>query len=292
MNKNQDDTNLQEVNESNINLENQPKTAVVKEETIEIPVDIKDDKIIEEDNIVIPKGVKKQKKAISRIMLLFMAFIIGLLLIIQLNTAEKITGGLSTSQRALQLQTELKNLIIKRENKEAELKNLEEKIQELTMSESSPEEIGKQIKNEIEKYDIIIGNTNAKGPGIKLTMMDKDKGSLLVNNYELILAVINKLNAAGAEAIAVNGIRWSSNTYLNLNKGLLYVDESPIEAPIVIEAIGDMNTLEASLNLRFGILHDLRNNYEIECNIEKVDEIILPKLINNISFEYGKPEVK
>ena len=69
--------------------------------------------------------------------------------------------------------------------------------------------------------------------------------------YELILAIINKLNAAGAEAISLNEERYVLTSHLEVVEGQLKMNNTVIKMPVVIKAIGDMDTLEAAMNFRY-----------------------------------------
>jgi uncharacterized protein YlxW (UPF0749 family) len=58
-----------------------------------------------------------------------------------------------------------------------------------------------------------------------------------------IRAVVNQLWAAGAEAVAVNGLRLTATSFIRFAGESVLVDFQPITAPYSIEAIGDRNGL-------------------------------------------------
>jgi uncharacterized protein YlxW (UPF0749 family) len=58
-----------------------------------------------------------------------------------------------------------------------------------------------------------------------------------------IRAVVNQLWAAGAEAVAVNGLRLTATSFIRFAGESVLVDFQPISAPYTIEAIGDRNGL-------------------------------------------------
>lgn len=58
-----------------------------------------------------------------------------------------------------------------------------------------------------------------------------------------IRAVVNQLWAAGAEAIAVNGLRLTATSFIRFAGESVLVDFQPISAPYSIEAIGNRNAL-------------------------------------------------
>jgi uncharacterized protein YlxW (UPF0749 family) len=58
-----------------------------------------------------------------------------------------------------------------------------------------------------------------------------------------VRAVVNQLWAAGAEAVAVNGLRLTATSFIRFAGESVLVDFQPISAPYTIEAIGDRNGL-------------------------------------------------
>ena len=58
-----------------------------------------------------------------------------------------------------------------------------------------------------------------------------------------IRAVVNQLWAAGAEAVAVNGLRLTATSFIRFAGESVLVDFQPINPPYTIEAIGDRNGL-------------------------------------------------
>ena len=107
-------------------------------------------------------------------------------------------------------------------------------------------------------------------------------------NYDLLISVINKLNAAGAEGITLNEERIIALSDFRYEQGNLYVNGNPIAGSIQIRAVGEPDTLEATLNMKYGILWEIRNNFNIKSKIEKMDRVELPKYTSNIEFDYAE----
>ena len=187
----------------------------------------------------------KNSKTVSRYILFFFSVIIGIGVAMQINIAEKYTGSTTTSQRIRMLQIELKNLKQKRESLEAELTELEQQLIELKESDKSGEDVEQSLKEEIDKYEKIIGYKKVFGSGVEIELTESigQNNSALLTNYELILAIINKLNAAGAEAISLNEERYVLTSHLEVVEGQLKMNNTVIKMPVVIKAIGDMDTL-------------------------------------------------
>ena len=99
-----------------------------------------------------------------------------------------------------------------------------------------------------------------------------------INDYlvheQHVFKVINELYISGAAAVAVNGQRLNHNSYIVCNGPVITVDGQQYPAPFVITAIGDINVLEASLNLAGGVKDQLVNE-NIIFTILKQNEVVM-----------------
>ncbi|MDP4007631.1 MAG: DUF881 domain-containing protein [Candidatus Peregrinibacteria bacterium] len=126
------------------------------------------------------------------------------------------------------------------------------------------------IRTALEKNRIIAGLTTVQGPGIMMTLDKKIDTSWLVDTQ-------NELWTAGAEAIAVNGIRLSPYTkgFENFN-GQIYLNKVPIRVPYKIEAIGNADVLVKILVQQGSISARISNVYPgIKINVSQIDSITM-----------------
>lgn len=231
-----------------------------------------------------------EKNSKSKILFFIFSFILGITLVMQFNTIQNQNGGQSLSDKATHLQVELNNIRDRKAKIEKEISDVETKISDLRSSEILADSIEETLKNEIEQYELQIGYKSAIGPGIELElqMQNPEIYNVLVSNFDLILSIINKLNSAGAEGISVNDERIVSITDFKFEKGELLINSNPVKPPFVIKAIGNPDTMEASLNIRYGIIWELKNNYGINSKIEKKDDIELPRYTKEIVQKYAE----
>lgn len=228
-------------------------------------------------------------------MILLLSILIGIVLSTQLKMVSKSTGGVVSSQKAKQLAGELKGLKDRKEELQKELGTLENRIDEYKRSEENEDIFMRNMKKDIERYEIMLGYTKVKGPGIKLVLEDKTEDgteNVLLYNYDLLLAIVNRLNASGAEAISINDERIIATTEMHLtedNGEKLLINEKPVVSPFVIKAIGDPNTLDAALNIRYGILYDIRELYSLKTEISKEQELEIPRYNGTVEFKFAKP---
>lgn len=233
----------------------------------------------------------KNQNQKQKLVIFLSSLVIGILLSTQLRVINNMTGGIGSSQESKQLQQEFDELKGKREELEKELTELDTKLSDLKNSELKENIIEEELKKDIEKYDLLVGYREAKGPGILIKFQEPEsegQGNLLKYNYEFILSIINKLNASGAEGIAINGERYVATTDIKLVADQLKINDNAVFPPLEIRAIGNPDTLEATLNIRYGVLWDLRNRFKINANIEKSENIILPRYTRQMEFRYSQ----
>jgi uncharacterized protein YlxW (UPF0749 family) len=108
----------------------------------------------------------------------------------------------------------------------------------------------------VRELELAAGTTPVVGPGIVLIVDDAppDQGSVVdprggtpavsrVNDRDL-QGVVNGLWAAGAEAVAINGVRLSSRSAIRSAGEAVLVDFRPLSPPYVVEAVGRPADLE------------------------------------------------
>lgn len=164
-----------------------------------------------------------------------------------------------------------------------ELDALQNQVKEHEIKVASNEEQYEQMLKEVQKLREVIGQTEAKGEGIKITLKDGDYDPNKTNPNDYIvheshiLKVINELKISGAKAIAVNGKRLKNNSYIKCTGPVITVDGEQFPAPFVIEAIGKKTTLLDALKIDGGIIDQFISD-EIIVTIEQEDEIKMPSI--------------
>lgn len=193
---------------------------------------------------------------------------LGVLISIQLKTINLENEGMTTSKKGEQLLLELKSL-------KTEANSLKEQINTIKMDiDKYKEDEGDDIlKSEIKNYEKLAGYTNVKGSGIIIKLINNGSVDSIIYNYDLILSMINKLNSAQASAISINEQRIVFDTYLNLKEDSLYINNTKIKEPITIKAIGNKETLESALRIKYGIAWEIEKYYNYKVDINSDDNI-------------------
>lgn len=224
--------------------------------------------------------------------LIILSTLLGLLISIQLKTVNMQTGGYTTSQRGQQLASQLNKLNEKEDALKSELSILEDKLNKYKTSESSSDVALRNINEDIKKYEELSGYTDVSGQGIDMKIIgvgQDPNANMLIYNYELLLSVVNKLNAAQADAISINEQRIVANTAIELSGEKLLINDTPISPPFVVKAIGNADTLESALKLKYGVIWEIENYYNAKVDIEKKENIKIPRYSKEIKYKYANP---
>lgn len=215
--------------------------------------------------------------------------VLGLMLTIQFKTVKTNVGPVSEN-RARELATQLKRV---REERDALLTlkiDYEKKIREYEEQASTGSVSAKMLKTELDNARIMAGLEDVEGSGIVITLDDlkfAETYNFPLISHEMLLLLVNELNAAGAEAVAINDQRIVSSTEIRLAGAHININTVEFAAPFVIKAIGDPKTLEGAVMMRNGIISDIQNS-DIITSVVKEEKIRIPKYNGVIEKRYAK----
>lgn len=162
-----------------------------------------------------------------------------------------------------------------------ELATLQKKIRTYEKELTTDQKQHEQLVVEAERLRLLLGNIDGQGQGVRLTLQDGAYNPNTTNPNEYIVheshifKVLTELKIAGAEAIAINGQRLKTNSYIVCNGPVITIDGKQSPAPFVIEAIGDADVLIASMEITGGVFDQLLND-QINVTFEKSNLIHMP----------------
>jgi len=232
------------------------------------------------------------------LVILALAILIGLILSIQMNTSDAYEqGGLITIAQANDLERQLKEVRNEKESIMVEYLELEQRLKEIEEQSLSEDALLQAAMKDLERYRMAAGVLDVKGPGVIITVDDPipteenpgDGYSTIMVRSDLLLSLINKLKDAGAEAISINGQRIIARTEISLAGDNVNINTVPTAPPYTIKAIGNPDTMEGTLNIRYGIVEVMRNNYGLQVSIAKQEEIEIPRYSGVLRYLYAKP---
>lgn len=215
--------------------------------------------------------------------------ILTLAISMQLKTIDTARENANIKVSLTLTSNELRDQVLKTkekyDNEVKELEKSEKRLEEARLQSTKNDETAIQKEEEIKKDNTILGLTDVSGKGIVITL--KDNNSLNnqseFGNTELyiihstdIVALVNDLKNAGAEAISVNGQRIVGNTSIYCAGNVIKVNEKKISSPVEIRAIGEPDLLYGSMTMPGGYL-ELMKDTGIIINIKKSDSVKIDK---------------
>jgi uncharacterized protein YlxW (UPF0749 family) len=136
-----------------------------------------------------------------------------------------------------------------RQRTEAEIGRLEDVASGLRDETTKRQTALEQAQTEADTLNIIAGLVPVTGPGIRITINEEDGRIRLAS----LLDTIQELRTVGAEAIAINGtVRVVAQTGFVETEGGFRIDGERVEAPYVIDAIGEPGVLRAAVEFPLG----------------------------------------
>ena len=147
---------------------------------------------------------------------------------------------------------------------------------------------------EMEQLLSFAGLTTVVGEGVTVTMNDSSsKGSGDMNAYlvhaEDLLAVVNELYAAGAEAVSINGQRMVGKSAITCAGSIVMVNGVRVAAPFEIKAVGEPGVLHSALYFPGGVVDNLAP-WGIEINVHKEAVVEVPAYTQTALFQDIKEE--
>lgn len=138
---------------------------------------------------------------------------------------------------------------------------------------------------QLRSLQVLAGTTPVTGPGVVLTISDPN--GLLT--YDTMIDVVQELRDAGAEAVAVNGVRIGVATAFAERDGKVVVDGQPLVAPYRVTAIGQPATLEGGLKIPGGAVDAVSTVKGVRVTVEKQARVDLPALTRVPEFDVAEP---
>lgn len=152
--------------------------------------------------------------------------------------------------------------------------------------------LSEAMAKEMAHYRQVLGLVPVEGPGIRVLLSEgapAPAGILppLVQAQDLA-GLANELWSAGAEAMAINGIRILATTGIRQEETRLTINGVPLLPPYRIEAIGDPAALKAALAIRGGFVEGLRS-VGLRVDVEGQSRLRLPARLGVEPFRHARP---
>lgn len=206
-------------------------------------------------------------------------FVLGLLLVVQYRSQQVIRARLESMSSADQAMI-ISNLVAANAQLRDEIASLEAQVRtyEMTSGRAPLEE----LVDELNRMKIINGLVEVSGPGVEVHIGDNISALDLQD-------MVNELRNAGAEAIAINEQRVTVFTVIASDgEDGLTVNGTSLERPLVLQAIGDPQTMQTALLRAGGLIAVFEHRYTgLTVTVQQRNKLVLPIYGRPLSFKYA-----
>jgi uncharacterized protein YlxW (UPF0749 family) len=220
----------------------------------------------------------------SQLALAAVAFVLGLLVVVQLRTQ---TGGsalqaLSTTD----LTTLVASLNGQNDRLRSEIATLQDQLDELRANRATGATSVEQIADDLARIRAWTGLDAVTGRGVTITVSGEIEPGA-VSDF------LNELRNAGAEAMAIEGIRVVAKSTVTGVPGSLVLDGYRLPNPFHIRVIGRPETLVGSLTRAGGIIAQLSaTDPQVGLEVAPVDQPMeLPATRRSLVPDHGHPRL-
>ena len=220
----------------------------------------------------------------SQLALAAVAFLLGLLVVVQLRTQ---TGGSPLQSKSAQDLTNLVgNLSTENDRLRTEVSTLQVQLAELRADRATGATSVEQIQSDLGKIRAWTGLDPVSGRGVTITVAGEITAAAVDD-------LLNELRNAGAEAMTIEDVRVVARTTVSGVPGSLDVDGFLLRDPFTIRAIGRPETLVGSLTRAGGIIAQLAaTNLGASVEVQPSDEpMTLPATKRDLVPDHGHPRL-
>ena len=158
------------------------------------------------------------------------------------------------SLRQSELITILDNATLLSSRLDQSARELQVTRDELVNGSTSGAAAVKAAKERLDALGILAGTTRARGPGIRMTIVDS-AGKV---TPPLLLDAIQELRDAGSEAIQVGNVRVVASSHFDQSASGVAIDGVTVTQPYTITAIGDPATMASAMEIPGGLAENVR----------------------------------
>ena len=216
----------------------------------------------------------------SQLLVAAVAFLLGLLVVVQIRSQTTIGGLATLSSQDLTLL--VANLNTRNNQLRAEIASVERQLESVEVSGGSGIA---DLQATLSRIRAWAGLDPVEGIGVMVVV----RGSV---DGPVIEELVNELHNAGAEAIAIEDVRVVPGTVIGGSDGSVSVDDTELADPFTIRAIGTPPSLIGSLTRAGGILAQVAATHpEATIEVEETASMQLPATRQSLAPEHGRPRL-
>ena len=211
------------------------------------------------------------------------AVVLGLLVALQIRSQAQ-TGGLETLS-APELTVLVANLNARNDQLRTEIATLDDEVRSLAAGQSRGDTSLAQLQLDLARIRAWAGLAEVAGPGVRITVTGPIAGSAIED-------LLNELRNAGAEALAVDDVRLVQGDVVAGPPDGLSVENTALDDPFEISAIGNAETLIGSLTRTGGIVAQLAATYpDAQLTVTPIENLQLPATTRQLAPVHGHPKL-
>jgi len=219
----------------------------------------------------------------NQVSIAVVAALLGLLVVVQLRAQGTDTGLDSLS--APELTDLVANLNTRNDQLRTEVATTQSQLDSLQAAQARGESSIGQLQSDLSRVEGWAGLLPVSGPGVEITVSGPLPGTAADD-------LLNELRNAGAEAIAVGGVRLAPASVIAGDPGTLSVEDTALSDPFEVDAIGNAETLTGSLTRAGGIIAVLKATFpQVEVTVTPVVRLDLPASHRDLIPSHGSPRL-
>jgi uncharacterized protein YlxW (UPF0749 family) len=219
----------------------------------------------------------------SQIALAVVALLLGFLVVTQVRSQ---AGGTGLEDRSAQDLTLLvANLNTRNDQLRAEVADLGTQLASIRAAQARGDTSAGQLRADLVRVRIWSGVDAADGQGVRVVLRGPATAVVLED-------LLNELRNAGAEAIAVGGVRVVPATIAGGAPGALSVEDTSLADPLEVLAIGNAATMTGTLTRAGGLVaQELATNAGLAIEVTPADRIHVPATTRDLTPRVAKPRL-
>jgi uncharacterized protein YlxW (UPF0749 family) len=211
------------------------------------------------------------------------AFILGLLVVVQLRT--QASGAAFAALSSQELTILVANLNDRNDALRGEVAALDRELSTLTTNTQRGEVSVDELRADLRRVRLYAGIDPATGPGVVITIRGPIDGTGVED-------LVNELRNAGAEAMAIDTVRLVPGVVTVGAAGAVTVDGVLLADPFELSAIGAPNKLTGSLTRSGGIIAQLAATQpDVVVEVTPLDRVDVPATDRELVPSHARPRL-
>jgi uncharacterized protein YlxW (UPF0749 family) len=219
----------------------------------------------------------------SQIALALVALLLGFLVVVQVRSQASGTGLEDRSAQDLTLL--VANLNTRNDQLRGEVADLGRQLDSIVAAQARGDTSAGQLRADLVRIRIWSGVDAAEGQGVRVVLRGPATAIVLAD-------LLNELRNAGAEAIAVGGVRVVPATIAGGAPGALAVEDTLLGDPLEVVAIGNAATMTGTLTRAGGLVaQEMATNPGLGIEVTPSDRLLVPATMRDLAPRVAKPRL-